>query len=313
MNGNIKDNKAITLVALVVTIIVLIILAGISINLVIGEDGILKKTREGRNNYQVAANEEMVALADLENEIDNQKYIFDENIFKIEKAINANKYGYQVNTYTSPAASGYNGIWRLFYQDENLTYIISDEQVGNYNLNNLHSNYSNGESVSPIGINLNYKIKNLFNVDNNSPNIKGIAFFTDHELWDKYKDGSDAIFAIGSPTIELYIASYNAAASEAINPDREKLQEVENDEYGYTSQYSDLDIETYNHGIYSKACWIASPYSIGNSRDNYYFCSIGGGISINGSYNPSWTSNSVRPIVCIKTEDFQKNYTLTDE
>ena len=38
-----KNSKGITLVALVVTIIVLIILAGISINLVLGENGIITK------------------------------------------------------------------------------------------------------------------------------------------------------------------------------------------------------------------------------------------------------------------------------
>ena len=40
-NEQIKNEKAITLVALVVTIIVLIILAGISISLVIGNNGIM--------------------------------------------------------------------------------------------------------------------------------------------------------------------------------------------------------------------------------------------------------------------------------
>ena len=53
-----KSNKGITLVALVVTIIVLIILAGVSISLVLGNDGILGKAKSGRDNYAYAANEE---------------------------------------------------------------------------------------------------------------------------------------------------------------------------------------------------------------------------------------------------------------
>ena len=376
MNNSKKSLKAsngITLIALVITIIVLLILAGISISMLSGDNSILQKATEAKekteraeiienarldimseitdnkggnitkeklatvlNKYfkTLAASsipDEISSTNDIElitsddkykiylseiytgKLITKEKYIFNENTFKIEKSINANKYGYKVNTYISSEASGYEGIWRLFYQDENLTYIISDEQIGNYNLNNLYNNYSNGGSVSRIGINLNSKIKDLFNIDNNNPNIKGIAFFTDSELWNKYKDGNDAIFAIGSPTLELYIASYNAAASENINQDRTKLQEAQHDEYGYTSQYSDLNIENYNHGIYSKACWIASPFSVGNSSDVYYFCNIGGGISINSSYPPFMTSLSVRPIVCINTEDFQKKYTLTDE
>ena len=43
--------KGITLVALVITIIVLIILAGISINLVLGENGIIKKAKEATIEY----------------------------------------------------------------------------------------------------------------------------------------------------------------------------------------------------------------------------------------------------------------------
>ena len=51
-----KGQKGITLVALVVTIIVLIILAGVSIALVLGDNGIVTKAREWKQNYAVAAN-----------------------------------------------------------------------------------------------------------------------------------------------------------------------------------------------------------------------------------------------------------------
>jgi len=61
-----KNNKAITLVALVVTIIVLIILAGVSISLILGDNGIVTKAKEAKQNMQVAANEEQASLANLE-------------------------------------------------------------------------------------------------------------------------------------------------------------------------------------------------------------------------------------------------------
>ena len=41
-----KKNKGITLVALVVTIVVLLILAGVSINAVLGDNGIIKKANQ---------------------------------------------------------------------------------------------------------------------------------------------------------------------------------------------------------------------------------------------------------------------------
>ena len=64
--NNIKNNEnAITLVALVVTIIVLIILAGISISLVLGNNGIITKARDARSNFQRAAEEEQTNLDNL--------------------------------------------------------------------------------------------------------------------------------------------------------------------------------------------------------------------------------------------------------
>ena len=45
---NKRDMKGITLVALVVTIVVLLILAGVSINLVLGDNGIIKKAQEAK-------------------------------------------------------------------------------------------------------------------------------------------------------------------------------------------------------------------------------------------------------------------------
>lgn len=58
-----KGQKGITLVALVVTIIVLIILAGVSIALVLGDNGIVNKAKQGANEYKVKANVEQGELA----------------------------------------------------------------------------------------------------------------------------------------------------------------------------------------------------------------------------------------------------------
>ena len=49
-----KSNKGITLVSLVVTIIVLIILAGVSINLVLGENGIITRAKQEKTKAEQA-------------------------------------------------------------------------------------------------------------------------------------------------------------------------------------------------------------------------------------------------------------------
>lgn len=53
-----KNEKGITLIALVITIIVLIILAGITIAAVIGDNGIITKAQQSANQTQEARKEE---------------------------------------------------------------------------------------------------------------------------------------------------------------------------------------------------------------------------------------------------------------
>lgn len=62
--------KGITLVALVITIVVLLILAGISLNLVIGNNGIITKAQEAKKKYAEGAENDLIALNALTDEID---------------------------------------------------------------------------------------------------------------------------------------------------------------------------------------------------------------------------------------------------
>ena len=69
---NLNQNKAgITLVALVITIIVLLILAAITINLTIGQRGILTRAEEAGRNYQEAAKREDEQLSNFLKEADD--------------------------------------------------------------------------------------------------------------------------------------------------------------------------------------------------------------------------------------------------
>ena len=64
-----KTEKGITLVALVVTIVVLLILAGVSINTVLGDDGIIKKAKEAAETTRRASAEEEMNRLVLEYEL----------------------------------------------------------------------------------------------------------------------------------------------------------------------------------------------------------------------------------------------------
>mgnify|MGYP007027375993 CR=1 FL=1 len=62
----IKSKSGITLVALVVTIVVLLILAGVSLSLVIGNDGIMKRAKEAKERYGQASKNEQKDLDTVE-------------------------------------------------------------------------------------------------------------------------------------------------------------------------------------------------------------------------------------------------------
>ena len=66
-----KGNRGITLVALVVTIVVLLILAGISLNLVLGENGIITKAQEARDKTEQARINTEKSMNSLEQELLN--------------------------------------------------------------------------------------------------------------------------------------------------------------------------------------------------------------------------------------------------
>ncbi len=67
-----NKNQGITLIALIVTIVVLLILAGVSINLVLGNNGVIKKSKEAKEEYNKSSVKEKVGLLLNEYAINNQ-------------------------------------------------------------------------------------------------------------------------------------------------------------------------------------------------------------------------------------------------
>ena len=69
---NYSNQTGITLIALVVTIVVLLILAGVSINALFGDNGIIEKAKDAQNRMNNAQESDLNALNDLDKWIDNQ-------------------------------------------------------------------------------------------------------------------------------------------------------------------------------------------------------------------------------------------------
>ena len=67
-----KEMKGITLVALVVTIVVLLILAGVSINLVLGDNGIIAKAKEAQRESAEASQNDLIGMNELAQQLEGQ-------------------------------------------------------------------------------------------------------------------------------------------------------------------------------------------------------------------------------------------------
>ena len=96
-----KTEKGITLVALVVTIVVLLILAGVSINLVLGNNGIIAKAKDAETKSAEASQNDLKGMNALTEEMNNalgEKTKVDLSKYKI---------GDYVNYTYDPVSSGY--------------------------------------------------------------------------------------------------------------------------------------------------------------------------------------------------------------
>ena len=92
----VKKQTGITLIALVITIIVLLILAGVSIATLTGNNGILKQANTAKENNKVAAAKEKVqveALGSIDKSGKFNESTFEENVTKNIKGSTVKKSG----------------------------------------------------------------------------------------------------------------------------------------------------------------------------------------------------------------------------
>ena len=83
-----KRNKGITLIALVVTVVVLLILAAISIGALMGENGTITKTQEAKKEHEIGEEREIVNLSALQAASEEEYGIITED--KLRKALEEN-------------------------------------------------------------------------------------------------------------------------------------------------------------------------------------------------------------------------------
>ena len=157
------SNTAITLVALVITIIVLLILAGITINMVVGENGIFAKATGAKNKTEVAQYEEELRMCVLELQADEAangttfnmetiKNKFEEKVKKIENTDDIEFPIAESETRLDGIYKGYE-----FYIDEKYVAHIGEKSTGIRILTNIEPT---GWTKGPVKVNITIKSNN---------------------------------------------------------------------------------------------------------------------------------------------------------
>lgn len=212
--------------------------------------------------------------------------------------------------------------WRIFHVDGKNVYIITDDYIP-FNVAPL------GKKGTPLYVNdneymlsfddivIDYKgtqditdtriraLNSLFfktNTDENTNiNMRAVAYMLDTKAWAKFAN-DNAEYAIGSPTLELFVKSYNLT--------HERKLKVESDEVGYIIKYEDRrEFQNYlsylesRNNLYFKddtskanAMWLASPSSI--DTNNVILVNFDGGVR-NCNYGGGY---GLRPLACLKSD-----------
>ena len=176
------------------------------------------------------------------------------------------EYGAYITNYTPTNGVNEEGIkWKIFHADteDNNVYLIADSYVpikntaetknyipgeyyeetkGRYafDLGALRG-YTNG--IADIDSNITNKWLKQYTREEDTTSADGwsvcaTAYLLDTTAWSGFKDSTYAEYAVGAPTIELFVASYNKT-----HPNRTIKTQVE--EYGYNVDWSDESSEDY--------------------------------------------------------------------
>ena len=127
-----KRNKGITLVALIITIIVLLILAGVSISMIIGENGLLTNAQKAKEIAEISSEEEYANLIIIDSYMSNKR------IGQKLDELRFNTVDDTTSIYDSETGKSYGSGW----------YYLKPEDVNNYPLKNSYIiDYKTGEFV----------------------------------------------------------------------------------------------------------------------------------------------------------------------
>ena len=165
---NINSDKGITLTILVITIVVILILSGVTITAVMGDQGLINKSEELSNNTNETINQQTEELNNMINELDEIMNPWVQNKTVVTKKLKSGTKTYNVgDDYTYDCGvEGYVGGWKVLGAENGKLLIMSTVDIGTLGLQRISGNetisypagYLNGieklnEMCAPYGIN----------------------------------------------------------------------------------------------------------------------------------------------------------------
>lgn len=227
-----KENKGITLIALVVTIVVLLILAGITISTLFGENGIINSARRAEQDTANAENTTNQGMQNLQDQM-NEKLglggpkvkLSDGTSITLTKENFGQYLGKVVTNYT-PTTTTVQGAtvsttYRLYYVDfdgkygeKNSIYLKADCTSSTKTLT-LDSTSIEDEKVKLKELNPALYAEGVTSPTATNDNMKAVVWLTNTDNWETLKEGvsedikSKINYVVGAPSLEMFIDSYN--------------------------------------------------------------------------------------------------------
>ena len=232
-------------------------------------------------------------------------------------------YGGYVTNYTTPSGDPDVG-WRIFYADESNIYLIADDYIhydycpvgakgtavtrnSDYKLSfdNVYNDYTGSANITDTRIKK--WIQKYLDVapSSTNTNIRAVAFMLDETRWSvKYANPSYAEYAIGGPTLEMFVASYNKEHPE-------KPMYCSANSTGYYISWSNGGTDYYISGLdkseslyvisdtsKASAMWVGSP----SASDTYSLVYVYYSGNVGYSYFYIDRTPGFRPIVCLNSD-----------
>ena len=171
-----------------------------------------------------------------------------------------------------------------------------------YFQNTLLNKYTGAASITDTNITpwLSYLKSGYGGSDNANRNMKATAYLLDTEIWKGFKNSTKAKYAIGAPTLDMFVASYNTRFAKQIETivqeEGYKLKFTDGDSYEYSlATYDYLTAQQYKDN-YANHMWLASPSVYGS----YFLVGVNCYGDV-GNYSYASRYLGVRPLVCLES------------